>query len=406
MFDSSTPHARYRLYTSRYSYRPPWFENKNAVVELEEKVCNLFEVENAVCVPMARTGLFLVLSEVIKPGQTIVMSPLTIVDVVNAVVLAGGVPAFADIDRASCAMSPETAESRIDTRTGAVLLTHLHGETAGAYRFLEICRRRGVPLIEDASQAFGAVENQQRLGTIGDAGIYSFGFYKNISAWSGGMVVAKDPTLIQKIRQRVMLMRKLSRFQWTAKSAAGLLIAAATWPPIFSHLIHPLTRFIDAYLDPERSAHRLHQMPDDYFRAMRPAQGMLCLNQLHRVDIDSAHRIERAHHYHEALHGRPELITPRGHEGLSHIFTHYPLQCEQRDDLLRYARTRNRDFSRQYLRNCADLAEFSEFHSNCPNARAASRELVLLPTYPEYPITEVRKNIAVLLEFLQERIPA
>jgi dTDP-4-amino-4,6-dideoxygalactose transaminase len=64
---------------------------------------------------------------------------------------------------------------------------------------------------------------------------------------------------------------------------------------------------------------------------------------------------------------------------------------------------RGRDFSRQHLRNCADLPYFREFYADCPNARAAARELILLPTYPRYPMNEVVKNAEVIADFSREK---
>src|SRR5438105_1415836 len=200
-----SPHPRYRLYTTPASYIPSWNEDRAATSEFEAEICRRFDVAAAVCVPMARTGLYLTLLETIQPGQKVIMSPLTIVDVVNAVLLAGGVPVFADICRGSCSIDPEKAETLIDRQTAAIMITHLHGQTAHAHVFRDICMRRGVRLIEDAAQAFGAIEQGRRLGTIGDAGIYSFGFFKNISTWRGGMVVSNDSALVERIRNRVQI---------------------------------------------------------------------------------------------------------------------------------------------------------------------------------------------------------
>ena len=58
----------------------------------------------------------------------------------------------------------------------------------------------------------------------------------------------------------------------------------------------------------------------------------------------------------------------------------------------------------QHLRNCAALPMFSEFHRDCPNARAAARELVLLPTYSRYPASEVKRNIEIIREFFSAMI--
>ncbi len=189
---------------------------------------------------MARTGLYLALLEMIRPGQTVVMSPLTIVDVVNMVLLAGGIPVFADISRQSCGLDPNLAEQMTEGRTGAVLVTHLHGITAGAFALRDMCRRRGVPMIEDTAQAFGATEGGRRLGTIGDLGLYSFGFYKNLNAWQGGMLVSHDRQLIERIRRRLERLPEVVTPSLLALSLRGLANDALTWPPLFATFTHPV----------------------------------------------------------------------------------------------------------------------------------------------------------------------
>jgi perosamine synthetase len=402
-----SPHPRYRLYTSLRSYSPGFLEDRSSTSALEAEICRRFGIESGVCIPMARTGLFLAMSELIRPGQHVVMSPLTIVDVVNAVILAGGVPSFVDIDRDTCGINPELAESRIDSRTGAVLITHLHGQSCGAHHFREICDRRSVPLVEDAAQAFGAVEKGKRLGTIGDVGIYSFGYYKNVTAWRGGMVVARNRVFAERVQKRVAGMRKLSRTRLNALHIAGSITDLSTWPPLFSTLTFPLIRsdisIVNRRLDPEHAARRLERLPESYFRKMRDAQAALCLKQLERVDDDSLQRMKRAAYYDATLPRSGRLRTPPLVQDYSHIYTHYPIQYESREALLDYARMRGRDFSRQHLRNCADLPDFREFYANCPNARAAARELILLPTYPRYPMNEAGKNAEVIADFNREK---
>jgi dTDP-4-amino-4,6-dideoxygalactose transaminase len=228
-----SPHPRYRLYTRGADYRSALFDTKDAVENFEHEVCRRFNVAAAVCVPMARVGLYLAVREMIRPGQEVILSPLTIVDVVNAVLLAGGVPVFADIVRRSCAIDIDRADSLIDASTAALLITHLHGETAGAHAFRELCQRRGVRLIEDTAQAFGAIECEKRLGTIGDAGIYSFGFYKNLTTWRGGMVVSNDIALIARIREHVRKLRQVSKWDLLIRMLAGFAVDAATHTMVF-----------------------------------------------------------------------------------------------------------------------------------------------------------------------------
>jgi dTDP-4-amino-4,6-dideoxygalactose transaminase len=356
---------------------------------------------------MARTGLFYGLLELIRPGQKVIMSPLTIIDVVNMVILAGGTPVFADVRRHSCSIDPEQVRHLIDNQTGAVLITHLHGESAGALEFRDICRDRGIALIEDAAQAFGAMESGRRLGTIGHLGVFSTGFYKNLNSWRGGIVVSDDENVISAIRRRVNDLPLLTKRRLLGVLAQGFLTESATWPPVFARLTYPFLRWnflhgitaLNSRLDPERKAKRLFTMPADFLYRMTASQADLARHQMERVDTDTHARIRKASRYESALAPINDLTVSRAN-GLSNIFTYYPIQYSDRERLLKYATRQKRDFAAQYLRNCADLPEFAEFYRDCPNARRAARELILLPTYPHYPDSEIQKNIEVIRRFL------
>jgi dTDP-4-amino-4,6-dideoxygalactose transaminase len=386
----------------------PGLSTGDALERFEREICRKFDTAAAVCAPMARTAAYLAVRELIKPGQTVIMSPLTIIDVVNMVLLAGGVPVFADIVRDTCGIDPREAERLIDRRTGAVLMTHLHGESAGAFELRDVCRRFGIPLIEDCSQAFGAAEAGRRLGTIGEVGVYSFGFFKSLSAWQGGMLVSPDAQLIGRIRARMESWPDMPAARLLALALRGLLTDLATWPPFFSGAVHPALRrclernvqIVARQLDPEYGAGRLRAMPKRYRDRMTPAQAELALIQLPRIDAEIETRRHTADLYRRNLSGLSGLIVPRAHDGTSHIYMYYPIQYADRAGLLRYALERRRDFAAQHLRNCADLSEFREFSRDCPNARAAAKELILLPTYPGYPAYEAERNIEVLRTYL------
>jgi dTDP-4-amino-4,6-dideoxygalactose transaminase len=345
--------------------------------------------------------------EMIRPGQSVVMSPLTIVDVVNAVVLAGGIPHFVDITPHRCVMDLERADAAISPRTGAVLLTHLHGESADVCAFRDLFARRGVPLIEDAAQALGALEQGKRLGTFGAAGIYSFGLYKNVTAWQGGMVVSNDGNLLARIRRRLDALPRASRTRLLSAGLHGALTDVATSTSVFANLTYPVTRrgilqgnrWIQEKLDPESGARRLSALPLEYLGRMTGIQASLSIRQLDSVDASSQSRIEKAAIYHHKLKGMEGWTLPPARDDFSHIYTTYAIQVPERDALLHYAQSHRRDIAAQHLRNIADLPEFAEFGRDCPNARNAARSLVLLPTYPGYPDTEIYRNIEVMKRF-------
>jgi dTDP-4-amino-4,6-dideoxygalactose transaminase len=135
---------------------------------------------------------------------------------------------------------------------------------------------------------------------------------------------------------------------------------------------------------------------------MRAGQARIGVREMERVDCDIQSRIAQAAIYHDGLNALPDVYTPRLRKDASHIYTYFPIQVADRRGLLRYAQQKGRDFAAQHLRNCADLEIFAEFYRNCPAAREAAQELVLLPTYPGYPVSEIRKNVCVIQEWLSK----
>ena len=208
----------------------------------------------AVAMPQARIGIFMAIRALIRPGQKVVLSPYTIYDVVNMVICAGGVPVFADIERETCNVDPRRAAELLDDDTGAVLVTHLHGLAMELDELAEACRSRGVPLIEDAAQAFGARVGGRAVGTIGDAGIYSFGLYKNINALYGGMVVTRRPDLHERLAAEVAALPPQRLWPLVQRAGYALETELLTWPPVFGSFTYHVFRY--AYLHDVESLNR------------------------------------------------------------------------------------------------------------------------------------------------------
>lgn len=415
---SIAPKARYRLYTSMRSYASflrdvlsRRLTRGGEVGLLEDTIRSSWGVGNAIAMPQARVGIHLALKATIKQGDSVVMSPYTIADVVNMVISAGGRPVFADIERETCNIDPKEVERLVDENTGAVLITHLHGLAADAEAIARICRDRGVPLIEDAAQAFGARLNGRRVGTIGDVGVFSFGTYKNINAWYGGLVVTDDDAVAASIRETIASFDYQTPGFLQKKIRFGAMTDILTSPLFFSLATFWIFRFgalkdiewINRFVRTELDIRRHDEFPDRYRQRFTPFQARLVLSQLDKIDADSRQRVEAARLYHQALAGRDDLILPPFRDDLSHIYTYYPIQYDESEDLLKWLMYRNRDVGAQHLKNCADLESFAEFARDCPNARATARSVVLLPTYPRYGEKEVVKTAEAVVEYLDQQ---
>lgn len=137
----------------------------------------------------------------IKPGDEVIVPALTFIADINVVRMAGGVPVLADVTSlGDWAMDPADIERKITPRTKAVLIVHYAGYACDMDAIMALCKRHGLPLIEDCAHAPGGDYKGRKLGTFGEVSAWSFFTNKNLSVGEGGMVVTRDTALFQKCK--------------------------------------------------------------------------------------------------------------------------------------------------------------------------------------------------------------
>lgn len=127
-------------------------------------------------------------------GDEVIVPPFTFIATIEAVLNAGAIPVFADIDETLC-LAPAAVAQAVTARTRAVLPVHMCGAMARIDALKKVCDDRGLLLIEDACQAFGATFGGKALGTFGRMGCFSFDAVKTITCGEGGAVVTDDARL-------------------------------------------------------------------------------------------------------------------------------------------------------------------------------------------------------------------
>ncbi len=137
----------------------------------------------------------------IGPGDEVITVPFTFVATVAAISYTGATPVFVDIDPRTYTMDPKAIEAAITPRTRAIIPVHLYGQMADMDPIMEIAKKHGLVVIEDACQAHGAEYKGRRAGSIGDMGCFSFYPGKNLGAYGeGGMVVTGNADYNRRIR--------------------------------------------------------------------------------------------------------------------------------------------------------------------------------------------------------------
>lgn len=163
------------------------------VREFEQEAAEALGVRHCVGVANGTDALTIALrclgvgpgDEVICPAYTFFATPETISSV-------GAVPVFADVDPATLVLSPESVRERLTGRTRAIVPVHLFGQCADMRALREIADEHGLPLLEDAAQAWGAAQHGRRAGALGDAATFSFFPTKNLPAFGDGGLIATD----------------------------------------------------------------------------------------------------------------------------------------------------------------------------------------------------------------------
>lgn len=172
------------------------------VAGFERAWASYCQAEHAVGVANGTDALLLALRALgIGAGDEVVVPANTFVATVEAVVLAGAVPRFVDVDPRTLLMTAAHVEAAFSPRTAAVIAVHLYGQMCDMDALSELCRRKGVALVEDAAQAHGATWRGRRAGSYGDVACFSFYPGKNLGALGdGGAVVTGSAALAEQIR--------------------------------------------------------------------------------------------------------------------------------------------------------------------------------------------------------------
>lgn len=223
----------------------------------------------------------------IGPGDEVILPANSFVATAEAVTLVGATPRLVDVDPSTQLVTARIVERHLNASTRCVLPVHLYGRTVELDPIMQLARETGIAVLEDACQAHGARYRGRRVGSIGDAGCFSFYPAKNLGAWGdGGALVTSDP----QIADRVKLLRSHGE------------------RPRHQHLVSGTTARLDAL------------------------QAAILRVKLRRLDASNAARRRVAASLTRALAG--SIMTPAAPpDGHDHVFHQYVVRSDRRDSL-------------------------------------------------------------------------
>jgi dTDP-4-amino-4,6-dideoxygalactose transaminase len=177
------------------------------VAAFEEAFARMTGVKYAVATSSGTTALHTaLLAHGIGAGDEVITTPFTFIASANSILYAGARPVFVDIDPRTFNIDPRQIEAAITPRTMAIMPVHLFGLVVDMDPIVEIARKRGLIIIEDACQSHGAEYKGKKAGSFG-AGCFSLYPTKNMTSAEGGMITTDDAVIAERckvIRQHGM----------------------------------------------------------------------------------------------------------------------------------------------------------------------------------------------------------
>lgn len=351
--------------------RSQWLTAGAEVKAFEEEFARLLGADDAVALANCTAALQLACVALgVGPGVEVIAPTLTMVATANAVVLAGGTPVFADsIGPDDLTIDPADVERRITPRTKGVICVHYGGYPCRLEELLEVCARHDLFLIEDVAHAPGGRWNGGMLGTFGQIGCFSFFGNKNLTTGEGGMAVARDADLSERIR----LLRSHG-------------MTSLSWDRFTGHA----------------TDYDVVQPGFNYRMAELPAA--LGRVQLKKLEANNVRRNDLLERYRWRLSDIDGIEVPfTGRSGVAHIAVAIVDQPSQRDGL----REALRDAGIQTSLHYPPVHLFGHYRSrygyrpgDLPVTEDLSSRLVTLPLYPTmYPeqVDEVCARVAAYL---------
>ena len=311
------------------------------VVAFEKEFAAYSGAEIGVAVNTGTSALHLaLLAAGVGRGDEVITVPFTFVATVSAIDYTGATPVFVDIDPATFTMDVTQLEAAITDKTKAIIPVSLYGQPADMGPLLEIAKRRGLVVIEDACQAHGAEYDGHRSGSLADMTCFSFYPGKNLGAYGeGGMVVTNDGEYARTIR----MLR-----DWGAEK-------------------------------------KYHHVLKGYNFRMEGIQGAVLRVKLRYLEGWTEARRTAAAHYDRFFEGS-NVASPRAMPYARHVYHIYAIRTAHRQAWQEGLLAQGIQTGIHYPTPVHLLPAFADLGYQAgqfPHAEAAAREVLSLPMFPE-----------------------
>jgi dTDP-4-amino-4,6-dideoxygalactose transaminase len=333
----------------------------------------------AVAASYGRMAFYYILKALELPaGSEIVVPALTFWVIPALARVAGLKVVFADIDPETFTLSPAALERAITPATRAVVPTHLYGLPCDMAAILDIAARHKLRVIEDCAHALGATWNGKPVGTLGDAGFFSFQTLKPLNCYGGGLALVRDPAIAARVRALAEGERWPDEKRVTDRLLVGRLQRIFIKPWVFTISAFPIlwvSSLIGANPDVYlwEDIRSLDPLPDAYTERFPNVQAAIGLGALNALDGWTEQTRRHARVMDDALGSLPGIAVPSIPPDRTHVYYQYCVYGPQRDELVVRCVRRGVDIETLHVDVCSDLDLFAGAPVEPPDAPGARR---------------------------------
>ncbi|MCX7017407.1 MAG: DegT/DnrJ/EryC1/StrS family aminotransferase [bacterium] len=330
----------------------------HAASAFEDACADYLGVKYALGVASGTDALLLALRALdIKSGDEVIVPAFGFIATADVVLRLGARPVFVDIDPVTYNIDPALIEEAVTDRTRAIIPVHLYGQACDMSAIMEIAQRRGIAVIEDVAQSFGAEHGGRKTGTIGALGAFSFYPTKNLGgAGDGGLVTTNDEEIAVKLR----------KFRDHGRDTKGAFVLIG------------------------------------YNSRLDTIQAIYLHLKLPELNDNLMDRIENARFYNEHFKDT-NIITPPVPDDMSHTFNLYTMRVRERDQLKNHLKKKGVQsavYYREAMHMMPALQSLGLGLGAFPQAEKAAGEVISLPVWPGLKKREIEHVVAAVLEFV------
>ncbi len=387
----------------------PWKWKRGAGAKnFKKRLQNYLGVKSIFLFDSGRNALYaILLATNLKEGDEVLIQAFICTAAVNPILWVRAKPVYVDISSLDYNMRPDDLEKKITSRSKAVIVQHTFGLSADMDKILGIAKKHQLIVIEDVAHALGGEYKRKKLGTMGDAAIFSFGRSKIISSISGGAAVVKNKTIAQN----------LEIFYRSCRSPKSSWILRQLLHPVIFGLVKSLYNFLylgrvialaaktlRLYTPSVSRVEKRGGRPSLSPSLMPNALALLGLKQFDKLDTFNEHRVKLAKVYENGLYKNKKLMLPKNIPGSKPTPLYFPLLLESSsmaNEILRKVNSKSIYLDVWPGRAVigprgTNLNKLFYVSGTCPTAEDLALRSIVLPTHPTVTMKDVLKIINLI----------